>query len=217
MLNTRGLIITLEGIDGCGKSTQLRLLEESLKLNAVPYIAVREPGGTTVGEDIRQVLLHNNYHLTLQTEMLLYMAARSELIERVIIPALMSGKLVVCDRFTDSTLAYQGYGGGANINMIRYLNKKVTAGISPNLTFLLDLSVEEAALRRGSETDRMEKMDICYHRRVRRGFLEIARSEPQRVIVIDAKKNAEEQGRIIWHHLEAMLNEGPFLRIDHEL
>jgi dTMP kinase len=207
VLKTRKILLTFEGIDGCGKSTQVKLLQEKFEASAVPSIVVREPGGTAVGEDIRQVLLHNNYSLTLQTELLLYMAARSELSEQLIMPALRGGKIVICDRFTDSTMAYQGYGGGADLNLIRYLNYKATTGIFPVKTFLLDLSVEEAIARRGEKADRMEQKDFSYHQRVRYGFLEIASREPQRVIVIDAKKSKEEQGRFIWHFVNELLGE----------
>jgi len=126
VLLTRGLLLTLEGIDGCGKSTQIGILEKRLHDSGISYITVREPGGTAVGENIRQVLLDNNYSPSLQAEMFLYMAARSELTEQVILPALLAGKIVLCDRFTDSTLAYQGYGGGANLSLIRYLNSHAT-------------------------------------------------------------------------------------------
>lgn len=216
VLKTHRFLITLEGIDGCGKSTQVNLLRENLKSRAVPSIAVREPGGTAVGEDIRQVLLHKNFSLSLQTELLLYMAARSELIGQVIIPALRAGKVVICDRFTDSTMAYQGYGGGVDLNMIRYLNNKVTSGIVPDKTFLFDLAVEEAAARRIAKADRMEQKDLAYHQRVRRGFLEIACREPERVIVLDAKKSREEQGRIIWQHVKKILGESLLQEPDYE-
>ena len=198
MLKTRGLLITLEGIDGCGKSTQTELLKQRFEEHDVPFIPVREPGGTAVGEDIRQILLHKDYAMSLQAELLLYMAARSELVGQVIIPALKAGRVVLCDRFTDSTLAYQGYGGGADLCFIRSMNSRATSGIVPNLTVLLDLPVENALARRGEVADRMESRDIRYHQRVRHGYLEIARREPRRVKVIDAKGSAQEQSLDIW-------------------
>lgn len=216
MLKTHKILLTFEGIDGCGKSTQVKLLQDKLEAGAVPSLVVREPGGTAVGEDIRQVLLHNNYSLSLQTELLLYMAARSELSEQIITPALRAGKIVLCDRFTDSTMAYQGYGGGADLNLIRYLNYKATTGITPAKTFLLDLPVEEAVTRRGAKADRMEQKDFHYHQRVRYGFLEIAGREPQRVVVIDAKKSIEEQGRSIWRFVSDLLAERFSQRPDYE-
>lgn len=205
MLITRGLLLTLEGIDGCGKSTQIGILEKRLHDSGISYITVREPGGTAVGENIRQVLLDNNYSPSLQAELFLYMAARSELTEQVILPALLAGKIVLCDRFTDSTLAYQGYGGGANLSLIRYLNRQATGGISPDLMILLDLSVEEAAGRRGATADRMESKDFWYHQRVRDGYIEIANEEKQRVKIVDASDDMESQGRIIWNLVQELI------------
>lgn len=168
-------------------------------------MAVREPGGTPAGEDIRRILLQKSYPLTLSSELLLYMAARVELTERVIAPALLEGKLVLGDRFADSTLAYQGYGGGVDLNWIRMLNDRATGGLKPHLTILLDLSVEAAAVRRGRAADRMESNDLHYHQRVRRGYLEIARLDPQRVAVIDASTDAEAQGKQIWRLVEKLM------------
>lgn len=202
-----GLLITLEGIDGCGKSTQAAMLQQNLKERGVPFIVVREPGATPVGEGIREILLQDEYTLSGQAEMLLYMAARAELVEGVILPAVTVGKVVVCDRFTDSTLAYQGYGGGLDLNWIRTLNHKVTAGLCPDLTLMLDLSVEEAAGRRGTCPDRMEKRDYYYHRRVRHGYLELARREPRRIYLIDASASALEQSLEIWRLVEALLEQ----------
>ncbi len=198
MFETRGLLISLEGIDGCGKTTQAELLCGKLAQNGFDYIQVREPGGTVFGEQIRQILLDNRYSPLLRTEMLLYMAARSELTEQVILPALFAGKTVICDRFTDSTLAYQGYGGGTDLSLIRLLNYKVTGGLVPHLTILLDLSLEEAARRRGTSADRMESKDIRYHRRVRKGYLDIARQEPHRMKIVDAVRAVNDQSELIW-------------------
>jgi dTMP kinase len=205
VLKTRGLLITLEGIDGCGKSTQTALLKQRFEEHAVPFIPVREPGGTALGEDIRQVLLHKDYAMSLQAELLLYMAARSELTGQVIIPALKAGRVILCDRFTDSTLAYQGYGGGADLGFIRRMNSRATRGTVPNLTVLLDLPVENALARRGEVADRMESRDIRYHQRVRHGYLEIARREPRRIKVIDAKGDAQEQHLIIWKIVDKLI------------
>lgn len=195
----------MEGIDGCGKSTQAALLKKRLEEHAVPFIPVREPGGTALGEDIRQVLLHKDYAISLQAELLLYMAARSELTLQVIIPALKAGQVVLCDRFTDSTLAYQGYGGGADLNFIRRMNNRATSGIVPDLTFLLDLPVESALARRGEVADRMESRDIRYHQRVRLGYLEIASREPRRIKVIDAEGDMQEQSQAIWELLNKLI------------
>ncbi len=217
MLKTRGLLISLEGIDGCGKTTQAGILQCNLKESAIPYVPIREPGGTAVGEDIRQVLLHNHDSLSLQAELLLYMAARSELTEQVIRPALLAGKVVVCDRFIDSTVAYQGYGGGADLELIHLLNQKATGGVSPDLTILLDLSVEEAAGRRGAAADRMEKKNFHYHRRVRHGYLEIAQREPQRVVVVDAAADRMLQGLGIWQMVQDLVRKGVPMRNGYDL
>ncbi len=198
MFNTRGLLISLEGIDGCGKTTQVLTLQANLKRHGHDPLMVREPGGTAVGESIRQVLLQGNCTMDLQTELLLYMAARNELTGQIIAPALRSGRIVICDRFTDSTLAYQGYGGGMSLSWIRTLNHRATGGIKPRLTVLLDLPVEEAITRRGPEADRMEKRNLRYHRRVRNGYLDLARREPQRFSVLDATGAAEAQAEEIW-------------------
>lgn len=213
---TRGLLITFEGIDGCGKTTQVEMLQHRFKENAVPNILVREPGGTAVGEEIRQILLHNQCSLSLHTELLLYMAARSELYEQLIRPGILAGKIVVCDRFTDSTLAYQGYGGGADLDLIRLLNKKATGGIAPDLTFLLDLTVEEAAGRRRGKADRMENKNYCYHQRVKHGYLEIARQEQQRLVVIDASEDRTRQGDKIWKIIQDLIGKHYQAGADHE-
>lgn len=205
VLVTRGLLLTLEGIDGCGKSTQTEILEKRLYDNGISYITVREPGGTAVGENIRKVLLDNNYSPSLKAELFLYMAARSELTEQVILPSLLTGKIVLCDRFTDSTVAYQGYGGGASLDLIRFLNCQATAGISPDLTILLDLSVEEAAERRGATSDRMESKNLWFHHRVRAGYLEIANENMQRIKIVNASDDIESQGRIIWSLVQDLI------------
>lgn len=213
---THGLLITLEGIDGCGKSTQTGLLRDRLSQKCIDYIMVREPGGTNLGENVRQVLLDNSYSPSLFSELFLYMAARSELARQVIGPALSSGRLVLCDRFTDSTLAYQGFGGGASLETIRYLSNIATGGLVPDMTVLLDLPVEEAAGRLGATADRMESKDIKFHQRVRDGYLEIARSEPQRIKVLNASCPLEELGSMIWNLVDELINVNKNKRISYE-
>lgn len=215
MFKSRGLLVSLEGIDGCGKSTQVELLQAKLEQKGFSFISVREPGGTAVGEGIRQVLLQTSYSVTAEAELLLYMAARAELSRQVILPALREDKLVLCDRFTDSTLAYQGYGGGMDLRWIDRLNWKATGGRLPDLTFLLDLPVEEAAARRGDTLDRMEKKDVRYHRRVQKGYLEIARREPERIKVINASGGKEELFSEIWQKLYPYLETLVKTRGDH--
>lgn len=201
-----GFLISLEGIDGCGKTTQARLLKERLEREAIPHLLTREPGGTAAGEKIRLLLLQQKEHsLTNNTEILLYMAARAELVETVIGPALAAGQLVICDRYVDSTVAYQGYGGGGDRDWIRALNEKAAGNCRPHLTFLFDLSVEEALRRRGSGGDRVEERALSYHRRVRQGYLAIAAAEPERIILIDAAAPAERQHREIWTKLRSLV------------
>jgi len=206
VLKSRGIFITLEGIDGCGKSTQTGLLMQKLDREKISYIPLREPGGTAAGEAIRQVLLDTKYDLSLQAELLLYMAARSEVTRQVIMPALKAGKIVICDRFTDSTMAYQGYGGGADLGWIRSLNNQATCGTIPDLTILLDLPPEEAVKRRGDEADRMESKDVYFHKRVRAGYLEIASEEPQRIYTLDATAEIESIRAQIWQVVKSFIN-----------
>ncbi len=205
MFKTRGLLISFEGIDGCGKSTQADLLLQRLNKEGLSPLLIREPGGTPVGEDIRQVILENHYSLSLGAELLLYMAARSELTGQVIIPALISGKIIICDRFTDSTLAYQGYGGGADLAEIRALNRIAARGITPALTFLFDLMAEDAAKRRKVTADRMESKDLFFHRRVRAGYLQLADAEDYRFEVINAQDSIENIAELVWSHTKALL------------
>lgn len=175
------------------------MLQEKLDQSGIPFVAIREPGGTTIGENIRQILLQRDYSISLQAELLLYLAARAELVEQVIRPALQNKLVVLCDRFTDSTLAYQGYGGGMSLDWVRYLNCKATGGLFPRITLLLDLDVDAAIKRRGTAGDRVEDKDLYFHRRVRNGYLELASMEPQRIIIVDASASAEKQHQTIWH------------------
>lgn len=195
-----GRLITFEGIDGCGKSTQVRLLRERLDREKIPCLATREPGGTAAGESIRRVLLRDDHPLNVETEIMLYMAARSELVRQVILPALEAGLTVICDRYIDSSIAYQGYGGGGDLGWIHNLNETVTGGLMPDITFLLDISVEEALQRRGASADRIEARESDFHRRVRQGYLALACEEPARVKVITAAGSINETQQIIWKH-----------------
>ncbi|HPU02159.1 MAG: dTMP kinase [Firmicutes bacterium] len=197
----QGFLVSLEGIDGCGKSTQARLLQERLERENIPHLLTREPGGTPAGEMIRRLLLQEAPALAINAEILLYMAARAELVETVIRPALAAGKVVICDRYIDSTVAYQGYGSGGDCAWIRALNERVTQDCRPRLTFLFDLPVEEALRRRGGSGDRIEERDLSYHRRVRQGYLALAAAEPERIMLIDAAAPAERQHEAVWMKL----------------
>lgn len=184
-----GKFITFEGVEGCGKSTQIEMLRACLEEKGCDVLVTREPGGVPIAEAIREILLHTAHHaMDPITELLLYEAARAQLVQECIRPALEAGKTVLCDRFADSTTAYQGAGRGLSPEDLARLHALATQGVWPHLTFLLDLPVEEG-LRRARHRgrfDRMEQQDIQFHERVREGFLAIARHEPERVKVIDA-------------------------------
>jgi dTMP kinase len=184
-----GLFITLEGIDFCGKTTQAKKLDSYLRRKGYDVLLVREPGGNRVAEKIRKVLLsRKNSDMTPLTELLLYEAARSQLTEKVILPALKQRKTVVCDRYADSSLAYQGFGRGLNKKMIESLNLIATFGLSPDLTIILDVPLAVSAKRRrleGKEKDRLEKENSDFHKKIRQGFLTIASMNRKRVKVVD--------------------------------
>lgn len=183
----KGKFITLEGPEGSGKSTQSRLLCAYLKKEGYRIVYTREPGGTIIGEKIRRILLDpKNKAMNATTEMFLYMASRSQLMEEVILPALKQGRIVVCDRFLDATICYQGYGGGLDIGRIKEIGKLATSGITPDLSIFLDIETIEGLKRSGKNPDRIERKSIAYHRRVRKGYLELARQNPRRIKVISA-------------------------------
>ena len=193
-----GFFITFEGIEGSGKSTHSSLLAGYLGMNGVPVVAVREPGGTPIGEKIRAILLSDDgVGMDPWTELLLYEACRAELVAKVIRPALAEGRVVICDRYTDSTLAYQGFGRGLDKAAVRELNDSASGGLRPDLTVLIDCEVEvglerangrieteAASAGAGPREDRFEKESVEFHRRVRAGFLEIGAAEPERVRIV---------------------------------
>ena len=185
----QGKFITFEGSEGCGKSTQSRLLAQYLKRKGKRVVYLREPGGTKISERIRKILLDPKNHISLATEMLLYMAARAEVVNKIINPAITQGKIVICDRFLDSTLAYQGYGLGIDINFIKKIGNFVTGGIKPDLTILLDLPVKKGLRYRKLKKDRIEKRSLAYHIRVRNGYLKLAASDPKRIKVVKVDKD----------------------------
>lgn len=191
-----GFFITFEGIEGCGKSTQLGLLKAHLEKKGRAVLSVREPGGTLLGEAVRSVLLNGTEEgIDPWAELFLYEACRAQLVSKVIRPALAAGKVVVSDRFYDSTLAYQGFGRGLDASKIESLNELATGGLVPDVTILVDCP-EEVGLNRawsrinasaGAREDRFEKEALAFHRRVRQGFLEIAKNSP-RVKVVDGSR-----------------------------
>ena len=196
-------LISFEGGDGSGKTTQVKLLEKYLASHGKPCLCTREPGGTNLGEMIRQVLLEaGKEEISSPTELFLYLADRAQHVQEVIRPALASGRLVLCDRFTDSTLAYQGFGRGVGLDWLRRLNQVASFGITPDLTFLLDCPVEVGLSRTAQRLvdlksgekreDRFEREKVEFHERVRAGFLELARSEPKRIYILDASRSIQD-------------------------
>lgn len=191
----RGVFITIEGCEGTGKSTQAVLLSQALREAGLSVLELREPGGTPLGEAVRDILLDREHDgLDARAELLLYEAARAELTKRVILPGLASGGVVVCDRYYDSTTAYQGYGRGLSLDEIARLNDFAASELSPDLTIVLDLDPAEGLGRatESSAPDRLEAEGIGFHERVRAGFLQIARNEPGRVTLVDASGSPDE-------------------------
>ena len=186
----RGKFITFEGSEGCGKSTQSRMLSRYLKGRGCKVVYIREPGGTKISEKIREILLNpKNKKISANCEMLLYMAARVQIVEEVIRPALLDGKIVICDRFLDSTVVYQGFGLGIDIQLIKKMGIFATGGLKPHLTILLDLPVRDGLKKRGSSKDRIERRPYSYHLRVRKGYLKLAAQETNRIKVIKVENN----------------------------
>jgi len=190
------MFITLEGPEGSGKTSQLPALAHYLRDAGYEVILTREPGGTAVGDQIRNVLMSlKNVAIVPRTEILLFLAARAQHVESVIRPALHDGKLVLCDRFSDSTLAYQGYGHKTDLETLRSLLNFSTGGLNPDLTLLLDLPVKMGFERKrdnSAEWNRLDAYDQTFHERVRQGYLDLAAEEPDRWIVIDATKSKNE-------------------------
>jgi len=194
----KGKFITFEGSEGCGKSTQSRLLYEYLKRKGYRVIYVREPGGTKISEKIRKILLDpKNLKMSGACETLLYMAARAQIVTEVIRPALKNGKIVISDRFLDSTVVYQGYGLGMNIKTIKNIGEFATSGIKPDLTIFLDLAAQKGLERCGRVKDRIELRPLSYHQRVRNGYLKLAHLEPKRIRIIKVDKTKNKTQRKI--------------------
>ncbi|MBU2540635.1 MAG: dTMP kinase [Candidatus Omnitrophica bacterium] len=191
--NLRGVFITFEGPEGCGKSTHSELLYQHLKRLKLPVIYIREPGTTKTGEKIRSILLDRKNRIADSSEMLLYMAARSQIVAEIIDPALRDGKIIISDRFLDATICYQGYGGKVDIDMIKKVGDFATRSITPDLTILLDIPVEEGLKKRAVRIfDRMEAKPLSYHKRVREGYLTLARQESNRIKVVKVEKRIKD-------------------------
>ncbi len=182
----RGLLISFEGIDGAGKSTQARALADDLSARGLPVVTTYEPGATRLGAALRPILLSGDLPLGADAELLLFLADRADHVAQVIEPALTAGHIVLCDRFVDSTLAYQGYGRRAELDRLVRWNAECSGGLLPDLTLLLDCPVGEGARRRQRAADRYQSRDVDYHERVRDGFLRLAAAEPDRIHVLDS-------------------------------
>jgi dTMP kinase len=202
------LFITLEGPDGSGKSTQVAPLADRLRALGYDVRITREPGGTFIGDQIRGVL-HDLQNTAMQprAEILLYSASRAQLVGEAIRPHLERGGVVVCDRYADSTLAYQGYGHGLDLEVLRTITRFATGGLAPDLTLLLDVQAETGLRRRkaAGEWNRLDAYDLEFHRRVRAGYLELAAAEPKRWIVVPADTGVEDLKERIWEEVAARL------------
>lgn len=204
---SKGLFITLEGSDGAGKTTQIANIENYFRKKGREVVLSREPGGTAIGEKLRAILLDKaNGEMDGVAEMLIYAAARAQHVAEKIKPALERGAVVICDRFVDSSVAYQGFGRGLG-EQVRKVNAYATGGLAPDVTFFLDLDPEAARRRRdGMEDDRLESEKMAFHRKVYDGYRTLSAEEPQRVICIDASRGIEEIREDLYAHLAAMEN-----------
>ncbi|MBN1620499.1 dTMP kinase [candidate division WOR-3 bacterium] len=200
------LFISFEGVEGSGKTTQIELLKAYLTEKNRDFTVTFEPGGTEVGKKIRDILLQNKLNISAYTELFLYLASRVENTENVIIPSLESNKIVISDRYADSTIAYQVYGRGLPETLVNELNTIATSGINPNITFLLDFEPECGLERKGLKKDRIEKENIEFHIRVRGGYRTLARKHPDRIILLDARLPQDEIHRAIADRVQKHLD-----------
>jgi dTMP kinase len=211
----RGLFITFEGIDGCGKTTQFRLLAHWLRDRGKNVIETAEPGGTAIGRQIRRILLDPaSTDIQPRTELLLYCASRAQNVDQVIRPSLDAGSIVLCDRFTDSTLVYQGCGRGLDPGMMRDLDRIVCRGLKPDMTFLIDIDLETSLTRAkrrneraGPIESRIDEESAAFHERVRQGYLALAAEEPNRIVTIDGRTSVNEVAQRIRDSLTRLTGE----------
>ena len=202
------LFMTFEGGEGCGKSVQARALYRRLLKLAIPAVLTHEPGGTPFGKKLgRWLKWTKDTDISPLTELLLFNASRAQLVTQVILPNLQSGKIVVCDRYADSTTAYQSYGRGLDLEMVKAINNAATRGLKPNLTVLLDIPAEEGlARKKAKKQDRFEQEAVAFHQRVRNGYLKLAANDPERWLVIDASQSKAKISEIIWQRVEQLLS-----------
>jgi len=203
------LFITFEGGEGCGKSTQSRRLFRRLQKLAVPALLIHEPGTTALGKKIRRLLKWSQgLNISPVAELMMFNAARAQLVEEVIKPALGKGTVIICDRYADSTTAYQGYGRGLDLGIVATANKPGTQGMVPDLTILMDIEAKTGlARKKHDQRDRFQKEQLSFHRRVRDGYLKLAAAEPKRWLVIDAAKSKETIAESVWQKVSELLFE----------
>lgn len=209
-MKKNGLLISFEGGEACGKGTQIKKIKQYFEDNNIDYLITREPGGTEVGEQLRNLLLHSKADMSSEVEFLIFSASRRQIVEKVIAPALAEGKVVVLDRFYDSSYAYQGYAGNIKIEDVKAITDFAIAGYETDLTFLLDVDYDEAMRRKMSDEnlknlDRMESKGREYHENVRAGYLQLAKDNPQRIFVVDALQSQDAVFECIKNRLEEEL------------
>ncbi|MFC2011057.1 dTMP kinase [Chloroflexota bacterium] len=201
------LFITFEGVEGSGKSYQAGVLYRRLSQLAIPAMLIHEPGGTSLGKKLaRWLKWTQDTRISPLTELLMFSASRAQLVAEVIQPALEGGKVVICDRYADSTTAYQGCGRGLNLELVKAINNIAAQGVNPSLTVLLDISAEDGLARKVDERhDRFEQEDIAFLQRVREGYLELVANEPERWLVVDASQSKAEIKEIIWQRVRQLV------------
>ncbi|MCM3088908.1 dTMP kinase [Bhargavaea ginsengi] len=209
-MKKNGLFITLEGPDGAGKTSVLEILARRLENSGIDFLKTREPGGIRISEKIREIILDNDHtEMEARTEALLYAAARRQHLIEKIIPALEAGKVVLCDRFIDSSIAYQGAARGIGTEEVRSINRFAIGDTMPDLTILLDVPAEEGIRRisegRGHEVNRLDTEGLGFHNKVRSEYLRIAEREPERVVLVDATKNLEDTAEVAWTAIKSRM------------
>lgn len=202
------LFITFEGGEGSGKTVQARALYRRLSRLAIPALLTQEPGGTPLGQKLaRWLKWAHGTAISPLTELLMFNASRAQLMDEVIQPDLKGGKVIICDRYVDSTAAYQSYGRGLDLEMVKTINNAVTQGLKPDLTVLLDMPAEEGlARKRDKRRDRFEQENIAFHQRVREGYLKLAANDPDRWLIVDASQSKAKIAQIIWQRVSQLLS-----------
>ncbi len=202
------MLITFEGIEGSGKSTQVELLNDYLVSKGHSVVRTREPGGSLFGEALRKVLLQQDMNIFPLSELLVFMAMRAQHVEQVILPALQERKIVLCDRFVDATYAYQGYGRSIDLGIIETLNRLVTKGIRPNLTILLDVDVETGLTRKAAHAtmDRFEKEALSFHQKIKDAYVKLSQEDPKRFFVVDGKREQSAIQETIRQKVEKLIS-----------